>query len=537
MSVFQPGTIVKDRYEVLALIGAGGMGAVYQARDTQGQTIVALKQMRAQNQAERTYFGQRFEQEARFLEALDHSRIPTMMDYWADSQSSYLCMEYVPGKSLLHLLQEYQMKGQRFPPADVARYGAQLCEVLDYLHSRAQPLVHRDIKPENVIVREGTDQIVLVDFGIARGVEAGSTKTQIGTMGYAPLEQVRGHPEPRSDLYALGATLYHLLSGRQPQPFQLTPLTSLENPPPKNLIDVVERATQAQTANRYASAAHMKKALLECLAVLDPKTAQEVATPKPRPKKIIEEQKHQASGVIFTVLLVLGVGLGLLGIYFVASLQDKIDSQVKVGVETTPSNEGPTIVFPRKKDSSGSQGPGQPQQEPPRVNWQPRPVNPGEQLRYKSWFQDSSRWHPVSVQHFLGGSVQVGPSQTGGITFASEQPFQPTEVSFRFLRGASESWCQLQVGTITVLSKPDGESYQAILGNGEVVQTLATPYVGMLSPTHRLLFSENQVELKVDGTFQTVSLVSPQAPIQYVTAILFPAHQAQTLKVRDITFR
>ncbi len=156
-----------------------------------------------------------FKREVSTLLTLEHSGIPQIYGYWTARQTAgpfYLAMEYIPGQNLDLVLQE---AGGGLPWPRVVAWGAALCEVLAYLHSRTPPIVFRDMKLSNVMLDSRTDAPVLVDFGITRQWAVGGG-TAIGTWGYTPYEQALGNAEPRSDIYALGATLHALLTGRRP---------------------------------------------------------------------------------------------------------------------------------------------------------------------------------------------------------------------------------------------------------------------------------------------------------------------------------
>lgn len=204
-----PGTLVNGRYEIEALIGQGAAGAVYRAHDRGLGKPIALKQLTAAEWAAN------FEREARLLAGLRHPALPRILDAFAVSRhGSFLAMQFVPGDDLGRVLE----RGAPPPLADALRWSAQLIEAIGYLHGRTPPLIHRDIKPGNL--KLGPDgQVMLLDFGLARdSVSATAPLSMIGyTPQYAPLEQIQGGAtDRRSDYYALGATIYHLLTGQPP---------------------------------------------------------------------------------------------------------------------------------------------------------------------------------------------------------------------------------------------------------------------------------------------------------------------------------
>jgi serine/threonine protein kinase len=300
-----PGTLLHQRYEILSLIGQGGMGAVYKAADRRlpgrlcavkeiwtaaGVTAETLAQSREQ-----------FLREASTLARLDHPNLPKVSDYFtadpsragdhadgplqvtapdvADLATSrdYLVMDYVPGQDLHQVVQESRREGRFLQEREVLGWMAQLCDALSYLHLQDPPVLHRDVKPGNVkLTPDG--RIKLVDFGLVKPLDADDPKTLtglrgVGSLPYTPIEQYAGdlgHTDTRSDLYSLGATLYHLLTGHPPANAQerfLDPealgMPRQENP---EISPAVERALVAALAlhpkDRPTSVAVWSKMLL-----------------------------------------------------------------------------------------------------------------------------------------------------------------------------------------------------------------------------------------------------------------------------------
>jgi serine/threonine-protein kinase len=223
----QPGITLRDRYQIVGLIGAGGMGAVYLADDTrlEGRQCAIKETMPlptfgdAVAQAAR----KQFYQEASTLGRLDHPGLPKVNDFFSTEDRDYLVMDFVPGQNLLEILNEVRRTGCYLDEQTVLGWMDQLCNTLTYLHSRQPPVLHRDIKPANIkLTPEG--HLKLVDFGLVKPLNPDDPTTLTGLQGagslpYAPLEQYvdyLGHTNPTSDLYALGATLYHLLTGTVP---------------------------------------------------------------------------------------------------------------------------------------------------------------------------------------------------------------------------------------------------------------------------------------------------------------------------------
>jgi serine/threonine protein kinase len=207
-------TLINNRYLIMRTIGRGGMGAVYETQDQRLGAKVALKQMTVSG----GNVAAAFEREARILAGLRHPSLPKVSDFFSEGQTLFLVMEFIPGTDLGNLLTQ---RGRPFPVEDVLRWADQSLNVLEYLHVQSPPIIHRDIKPQNMKLTPA-GEIVLLDFGLAKGYAASATTTGTGsifayTPNYAPLEQVQGAgTSPASDLYALAATLYHLLTGTAP---------------------------------------------------------------------------------------------------------------------------------------------------------------------------------------------------------------------------------------------------------------------------------------------------------------------------------
>ncbi|MHC9537957.1 MAG: serine/threonine protein kinase [Vulcanimicrobiota bacterium] len=269
------GDRISDRYEIITPIKAGGMGAVYKAYDMHFKwRIVALKEMLQDFDSDETrdLVRRKFEEEANILVKLRHKGIPQVFDHFVDGEICYIVMDFIEGTNLEKLLEEYLvLTGKPVREDYVASYAIQICEILEYLHSqKPDPIIHRDIKPGNIILRKEKQEVILVDFGLARGIDKDSlsTKTLVGTVGYAPLEQFKGMPETRSDIYGLGATMHHLISGVRPTPFSLEPLETVYKNANKRLAAVVNRSIAEETKDRYANASEMKEALLEVMPYL-----------------------------------------------------------------------------------------------------------------------------------------------------------------------------------------------------------------------------------------------------------------------------
>ena len=267
-----PGVTLDHRYTIIRIVSAkGGMGAIYLAQDKRfGNQNCVVKEMldRFSSQVERQQAQLWFAREASILRNLNHPNIPQVVDHFSEHGRHYLVMDWIDGENLEDVLKAEGDPG--LPEDRVLQWGIQLCEVLEYLHSMEPPILFRDLKPANLMLTRD-DEMQLIDFGIARRFDPAQlgNMTVVGTPGYCPPEQYRGHVEPRSDLYALGATLHHLLTGRDPIPFNFPPADTLNPKVSSELSIVLARALDNEIDKRYESATRMKQALQRCLGVFN----------------------------------------------------------------------------------------------------------------------------------------------------------------------------------------------------------------------------------------------------------------------------
>ena len=256
------GVTLRGRYTIELLIKAGGMGAVYKAEDQNLSKVCAVKELWPYwvgSGEERDYMIKKFEIEAKLLSQLHHKSLPRVIDYFTSDERYYLVMDFVEGYDLDSLIRKEGNPG--LSKEKILPWAIEVCEVLEYLHNHAPPIIYRDLKPSNIMVRISDNQIVLIDFGIACVIQnevGGAPRTTIGTMGYIAPEQYLGKPVLASDIYSLGATLYHLLTGNMPVPFDYKPMSSIVQDIPALLEEVVQACLTLNLADRIQKAADVK---------------------------------------------------------------------------------------------------------------------------------------------------------------------------------------------------------------------------------------------------------------------------------------
>jgi serine/threonine protein kinase len=281
------GTLLNNRYRIVAILGQGGMGAVYRAVDEHLGVSVAVKE----NLFLTDEYSRQFQREASILAGLRQPSLPHVRDYFTvPNQGQYLVMDFIEGEDLRGRIERLRV----LPEKDVVIIGILINDALTYLHSRKAPIVHRDIKPGNIkISPEG--EAFLVDFGLAKimtSSQATSTGARAMTPGFSPPEQYgTGHTDARTDIYSLGATLYAALTGMIPEDGlaratgkeELTSVRDLEPKVNRKLASVIEKALELDPENRYQTAADFKSALLEA-SELDPASVNRITIPPPPPR-------------------------------------------------------------------------------------------------------------------------------------------------------------------------------------------------------------------------------------------------------------
>ncbi len=273
--MIEAGTFLQNRYRVEKQIGLGGMGAVFVATDERFGSVVAIKETLFSDEK----FRKAFEREAKLLNSLKHPALPRVSDHFAEGNGQFLVMEYIEGDDLSEIMEREQ---KAFFVKDVVNWTIQLLDALEYLHAQTPPVIHRDIKPQNLkLTPQG--QIVLLDFGLAKGnptnsESATAAKSMFGySRNYASIEQIQGSgTDPRSDLYSLAATAYHLVTGVPPadaltramnvlsdKPDPLIPPHEITEEIPANLSGVFYNAMALNGNQRPESAKAMRRMIDE----------------------------------------------------------------------------------------------------------------------------------------------------------------------------------------------------------------------------------------------------------------------------------
>lgn len=267
----RPDTVLQERYLIVRQLGRGGMGAVYEALDQRLGITVALKETLSSEPSMR----RQFEHEARLLAGMHHPALPRVSDHFVEGNRAFLVMQYIGGVDLAKIIS--QQPGP-FPREQVVAWADQLLDALIYLHSRDRQVIHRDIKPHNLKLTS-TGQIALLDFGLAKAQPSDPSVTASQaffgyTRHYAPLEQIQDQrTDQRSDIYALGATLYHLLTGIKP-PDALVRASAVvsSQPDPLKRADkihpavgpqigaILQKAMSQRPEDRYANAGEFREA-------------------------------------------------------------------------------------------------------------------------------------------------------------------------------------------------------------------------------------------------------------------------------------
>jgi len=347
------GTVLVNRYVVERLLGGGGMGMVYLARDQRlANRLCAMKEMVDHfiDPQQRIEANEYFAREADTLAQLKHQAIPAITDRFDEQNRHYLVMEYIEGRNLE---EELAARGNEpLPEGLVIDIARQLCDVLAYLHGMQPPIVYRDMKPSNVMISP-KGRVVLVDFGIARLFKAQKRGTMIGTLGFAPPEQYKGEVDPRSDIYSLAATLHYMLTARDPEkfpPFSFPKIKELRPEVSDNLAGAIDAALAYNVEGRPQSIQTFRDMMLygfglgapgvtqvsskSGTAGLQPSVVEEYEQyVAPRPHRPRSTFSRVISATVFSVVLA-GLAFGATYIYSDPALQLRLG--VKPLIDSLP---------------------------------------------------------------------------------------------------------------------------------------------------------------------------------------------------------
>ncbi|MCZ7674254.1 MAG: protein kinase [Chloroflexi bacterium] len=493
-------TLHNNRYRIVKLIGQGGFGAVYRAWDTVLNQPAALKEnLDVGPEAQR-----QFEREATLMAGLRHPNLPRVIDhFFIPGQGQYLVMDFVEGSSIAALLEA--QNGRPFSEVEVLPWLQQVCNALDYLHNRQPPIIHRDVKPENIIITpEG--QAMLVDFGLSKIYDV-KLATTVGaravTPGYSPPEQYgAGKTDGRTDIYALGATLYRILTGQEPPPSVDIVAGATVLTPPRQLNQQIKSTTeqavlQAMSVNmsqRFNHAADFLKAIEPTSALTYPLSITNQPTQPVHLSSPVSREKIPGwawwLGGLLLLLSVLGIGFS----------QSRTNPSITNNLPTT--SREPDAVGDLLTEISTATATSTPFPEVPN-NWQ-----------YGTVINSVMPGLPADEAGFEEGDIVVAVNSTPideGNTFADliqEQPPE-SEVMFWIVRPPDTVPFLL---TATLVEHPDdaGRGYLGVTHSGDnlldKVAIVNTP-----TPAPTLVFApRDTVTLGRDGWSSTeCSVIDP----------------------------
>lgn len=294
------GSLVDGKYKILSEIGHGGMSVVYMAINEKANKTWAIKEVRRDGVIDYEAVKQGLIVETDMLKKLNHPHLPSIVDVIENEDTFLIVMDYIEGNPLSKTLSEYGAQPQEI----VIEWAKQLCDVLGYLHTREPAIIYRDLKPSNIMLKPDGN-LMLIDFGTAREYKEKNIEdtTCLGTIGYAAPEQFggMGQTDARTDIYCLGATMYHLVTGRNPSepPYEIKPIREINPALSSGLEQIINKCTQKDPDNRYQSCAELMYAL-DHYNQID--------------NKYKNKQKHKMAGFVAAAALTLifaGTGAGL----------------------------------------------------------------------------------------------------------------------------------------------------------------------------------------------------------------------------------
>lgn len=258
LKMLETGSLVDGKYKILSEIGHGGMSVVYMAINEKANKTWAIKEVRKDGVLDFEAVKQGLIVETDMLKKLKHPNLPSIIDVIENDETFLIVMDYIEGNSLSKALEEYGAQPQEY----VIEWAKQLCDVLGYLHSREPAIIYRDMKPANIMLKPDGN-LTLIDFGTAREFKEKNLAdtTCLGTIGYAAPEQFggMGQTDARTDIYCLGATLYHLVTGRNPSepPYEIKPIREINPSLSGGLERIILKCTQRNPEDRYQSTAEL----------------------------------------------------------------------------------------------------------------------------------------------------------------------------------------------------------------------------------------------------------------------------------------
>ena len=260
------GEVIHEKYKIIKKIGQGGMCDVYLSSNCDDNSLWAVKEVRKiSNDNNQKIVAQSLMTEAKLMKSLKHAALPKIDDIFEEGNKIFLVMEYIDGTALDEVLEQHGKQSQE----KVMDWAMQLCSVLNYLHSQKPPIIYRDMKPANVMLTQDGN-VKLIDFGIAREYKEDNVAdtVNLGTKGYAAPEQFggNGQTDQRTDIYSLGVTMYHLVTGKSPcePPYELYPIRHWDSNLSVGLERVINGCTQKNPQDRYQVCADVMYALKQC---------------------------------------------------------------------------------------------------------------------------------------------------------------------------------------------------------------------------------------------------------------------------------